>query len=123
MARFWLFAAYLASHFCSAQVTGTFSLEKSSFAPGEPVVLSFTLHNTGKQIEGVAQADPYSFCSGYKLHVIRDEVPDSVRFRGFLGSCLSGVISLEPGASRTEHILLNYQNDSRGDSAAHVSAP
>ena len=122
MARSWLFTALLASHFCSAQVTGTFSLEKPAFAPGEPVFLSFTLHNDGQTKEEVVTADPYSFCSGYELHITRDGVPGPTDFQSFGGSCLSGAISLEPGASHTERILLNYRDDSRGGYCAYVNA-
>ena len=114
MARSWLFTALLASHFCSAQVTGTFSLEKPAFAQREPVFLSFTLHNDGQTKEEVVTADPYSFCSGYELHITRDGVPGPTDFQSFGGSCLSGAISLEPGASHTERILLNYRDDSSG---------
>jgi hypothetical protein len=123
MARSWLFAVFLWSHFCPAQVTGTFSLEKTAFAPGEPVVLSFTLHNTGKQVEEVADRGPYSFCSGYRLHITRNGAQEPACYQYFSGSCISGAISLEPGASRTERILLNYQDESRDNSAARVNAP
>ena len=122
MSRSWLLTAFLGLHLCSAQVTGTFSLEKPTFAPGEPVFLSFTLHNEGKEREEVNTADPYSFCSGYRLHIIRDGVPGPTSFQSFGGSCLSGAISLEAGASRTERILLNYQDNSRGY-CGHVGAP
>ena len=128
MSRSWLLTAFLASHLCgahlcSAQVTGTFSLEKPTFAPGEPVFLSFTLHNEGKEREEIHTADPYSFCSGYQLHITREGTPDPACSGLFGGSCLSGAIPLEPGASHTERILLNYQNNSRPDSNVHVSAP
>jgi hypothetical protein len=123
MSRSWLLTALLASHLCSAQITGTFSLEKSTFAPGEPVFLSFTLHNEGKEREEIVTADPYSFCSGYQLHITREGAPEPACFRSYGGDCLSGAIPLEPGASHTERILLNYQNESRPESIAHVSAP
>jgi HEAT repeats/PBS lyase HEAT-like repeat len=124
MSRSWLLTALLASHLCGAQVTGTFSLEKSTFAPGEPVFLSFTLHNEGKEREEIVTADPYSFCSGYQLHITREGAPAQACLRLVGGgSCLSGAIPLEPGASHTERILLNYQDDSRSGSGAHVSAP
>ena len=123
MRGLWFFPALLASSFCPAQVTGTFSLEKSTFAPGEPAFLSFTLHNTGSETEEVSTADPYSFCSGYKLHISRDGAADPACFQGYGGSCLSGVLSLAPHASHTERILLNYRNNSRGDLSAPVRLP
>jgi HEAT repeats len=121
MGRLWLLLALLASSPCPAQVTGTFSLEKFSFAPGEPVFLSLTLHNSGKEPEEVTAADPYSFCSGYKIRIIRDAAPKPACFQGYGGSCMSGVLSLAPGASHTERLLLNYRNNSQGDLSTPVS--
>jgi hypothetical protein len=123
MPRLWLFVAVLAPTLCPAQVTGTFSLEKSTFAPGEPVLLTLTLHNEGKDSAEVHTADPYSFCSGYKIHITRDAAPEPACFQGYGGSCMSGALSLGPGASHTERLLLNYRNNSQGDLGAPVSLP
>lgn len=123
MPRRLLVIALLAPSLCPAQVTGTFSLDKTTFAPGEPVFLSFTLHNSGIEPVEVHTADPYSFCSGYKIHITRDGAAPPTCSKNFTGSCLSGAISLAPGASRTERILLNYQNNSRIDLSTVVSAP
>ena len=117
------FVVVLAPSLCPAQVTGTFSLEKSTFAPGEPVFLTLTLHNEGKDSAEVHTADPYSFCSGYKIHITRDAAPEPACFQGSGGSCLSGALSLGPGASHTERLLLNYRNNSQGDLGAPVSLP
>src|ERR1700733_3672381 len=100
-----LVVALLAPSLCPAQITGTFSLDKTTFAPGEPVFLSFTLHNSGIEPEEIHTADPYSFCSGYQIHVTRDATPQPACFRNFGGSCISGAISLAPSASHTERIL------------------
>lgn len=113
----------LAPTLCVAQVTGVFSLEKTTYNSGEPVVLSFTLHNEGKQTEEVEAADPYSFCSGYIIHITRDASHEPSCFQGYAGSCLSGAISLLPGATHTERILLNYPNRSMGDLGAPVKIP
>jgi HEAT repeats len=123
MRRLLLFVALLAPPLCPAQVTGAFSLEKSTFAVGEPVFLSFTLHNEGKEMEEVSSADPYSFCSGNTIHITRDAARQPACFRVFGGSCMSGATSLAPGASRTERLLLNYRNDSKGDLSAPVRVP
>jgi hypothetical protein len=123
MRRLLLCIALLAPHLCPAQVTGAFSLEKSRFAVGEPVFLSFTLHNEGKEMEEVSSADPYSFCSGYTIQITRDAARQPACFRAFGGSCMSGVISLAPGASHTERLLLNYRNYSKGDLSAPVRVP
>ena len=122
--RLLLQVALLAPSLCPAQVTGTFSLDKSTFAPGEPVFLSFTLHNSGTETEAISSADPYSFCSGYKIQITHDPaaaVPAC--FRGYGGSCLSGAITLAPGASHTERILLNYRNIYQGYATAQVNLP
>lgn len=112
MATRWLAALLLG---CSAlafgQVTGHFYLEKSTFAPGEPVFLYFEATNTGSKAQYFSQADPYSFCSGYEIHISSDPSPTSTCARGWAGSCLSGVSKLEPGKSRIERILLNFDRD------------
>jgi hypothetical protein len=123
MPRRLLVVALLAPSVCLAQVTGTFSLDKTTFAPSEPVFLYLTLHNSGKEPEEISHADPYSFCSGYKIHITRDSVPQPACFRIFAGDCMSGAITLAPGASRTERILLNYRNDGPGDLSDPVSIP
>lgn len=123
MASRLLIAALLAPSLCPAQVTGTFSLDKTTFAPGEPVFLSFTLHNYGIDPEEIQTADPYSICSGYKVHITRDGSPPPTCFKNFIGDCLAGAISLASGTSLTERILLNYHNDSRIDLGTVVSTP
>jgi len=100
---------------CSAlafgQVTGHFYLEKSNFAPGEPVFLYFEATNSWTKPQYVEQADPYSFCSGYQIYLSTDASPTSTCARGVGGSCLSGVGRLGPGKTRTERILLNFERD------------
>ncbi len=123
MNRTWLFVALLAPCLCQAQVTGRFSVERSTFAPGEPIFLTLTLHNEGQESVEVQTADPYAFCSGYMIHITRDAVPEQACFQNFGGSCLSGAISLGPDASRTERLLLNYQNNSQGNLQAPISLP
>ena len=80
MARLWLAVAFLASCFFLAQITGSFSLEKSTFAPGEPVYLSLTLHIGGKQVQEVQTAGPYGFCSGFRIEISRDQNPQPACF-------------------------------------------
>lgn len=115
--------ALLSSSFAAAQVTGTFSLEKSVYAHGEPVFLNLTMTNRGEQAVEVVTSDPYSFCSGYDIQIVHEGTPRLNCARGFGGSCMSGAITLAPHASRTERILLNYQNTSRGDLNPPVSLP
>jgi hypothetical protein len=85
MRRPWLFVALLAPSLCPAQVTGSFSLERSTFAPGEPVFLTLTFHNEGKEFVEVQTADPYAFCSGYMIHITRDAVTEPACFQNFGG--------------------------------------
>src|SRR5271170_4713227 len=119
----WCFVVLMVPALCAAQVTGVFSLEKTTYNSGEPVVLSFTLHNEGKQTEEVNTADPYSFCSGYTIHITRNGSHEPSCLQGYGGSCLSGAISLPPGGTHTERILLNYPNHSKGDFGAPVKVP
>lgn len=122
--RLLLQVALLASSLCPAQVTGTFSLEKSTFAPGEPVFLSLTLHNSGTETEAIHSADPYSFCSGYKIQVTRDPAAQMPAcLLGFGGSCMSGAFTLASGASHTERVLLNYRNTYQGHLSSQVNLP
>ncbi|WP_419804292.1 HEAT repeat domain-containing protein [Terriglobus sp.] len=114
----------LSASMCGAQITGRFTIDKAAFAPGEPVVLNFTIHNDGKTPVYISTADPYSFCSGYKIQVDRTSSPDAAcPPRSYGGSCASGLLELAPGASRTEQILLNYQNLSRGERKPVVRLP
>ena len=94
-----------------AQVTGQFSLEKSTFAPGEPIVLSFKTTNQSTQPQSVSDADPYTLCSGISIHVSGDPGRNSsCGIKGWGGSCLSGATTLEPGQSQTEHLLVNFEH-------------
>ncbi|MGB2604950.1 MAG: HEAT repeat domain-containing protein [Candidatus Sulfotelmatobacter sp.] len=112
MASRWLPVLLLGcSMLAFGQVAGHFYLEKSTFAPGEPVFLYFEAANAGTKPEYFEQADPYSFCSGYQIHLSGDTPPTSTCARGFAGSCLSGVTKLESGKTRTERILLNFERD------------
>lgn len=108
--------ALLVRSVCVAQVTGVFSLDKSTFAAGEPVFLNLTLSNQGDTPEEVVTSDPYTFCSQYHVQISRQGSPRTACFQsqGFGGSCLSGAVTLPPHGTRTERILLNYPNDSRG---------
>lgn len=49
----------------AGQLSGRFFLERETFAPGDPVFLSFEVTNTATETEEVRHADPYAFCSGY----------------------------------------------------------
>lgn len=100
------------------QVTGRFYIEKDTFALGEPVFLYFEATNSGTDTQNVYKAYPYSFCSGYQIHVSSDLATDSscAGMAAAGGSCASSDAPLEPGKKVTERILLNYEHkiDSAG---------
>ena len=95
----------------AGQLSGHFYLEKSTFAPGEPIFLYFEVVNDGPQAENLHSADPYSFCSGYQIKVSSD--PDSTSScapPGFAGSCLSSSAVLPSGKKHVERLLLNFDH-------------
>ena len=112
MNRRWFVALLLCwSDLCVGQLTGHFYLQKEAYAPGEPVVLLFEVTNGGPVGQNIVQADPYSFCSGYQVHVSSDyDAKSTCEIAGWGGSCLSSYALLPPGKTRTERILLNYEH-------------
>jgi hypothetical protein len=95
----------------AGQLSGNFYLEKSTFAPGEPIFLYFEVVNEGPQPENIHSADPYSFCSGYQIKVSSDpEATSSCPPFGVGGSCLSSSAKLPSGKSRIERFLLNFDH-------------
>jgi hypothetical protein len=97
---------------CFGQLSGRFYLDREAYAPGEPVFLYFEVTNNGADVYNILAADPYSFCSGYRIHVSTDPMPGSVCEQlGQAGSCALSQVSLLPGKSRTERILLNYDHE------------
>jgi hypothetical protein len=100
------------------------AVKKPCVDRSQPVFLSFTLHNEGQEMEEVSTAYPYSFCSGFTIHITRDAVRQPACFQGFANRrCFSKAISLAPGASHTEPILQNYRHDSKGDLGAPAGVP
>jgi len=95
----------------AGQLSGHFYLEKSTFAPGEPIFLYFEVVNDGPQAENLHSADPYSFCSGFQIKVSSDpDATSSCAPLGVGGSCLSSSVMLPPGKKRVERLLLNYDH-------------
>lgn len=96
----------------TAQISGEFYLEKSTYAPGEPIFLYFKVVNEGTEAENILSADPYSFCSGYQIKVSSsDSHPaSSCGVGGTMGSCISSSLLLSPGKSHIERILLNFDH-------------
>jgi hypothetical protein len=95
----------------AGQISGQFYLEKSTFAPGEPIFLYFKVVNDGPQTEHLHSADPYSFCSGYQITVSSDPgATSSCAPLGFGGSCLSSTAVLPSGRSHIERLLVNFDH-------------
>ena len=98
-------------------------MEKSTFAPGEPVFLYFEVTNDGPKSVNLLQADPYSFCSGYQVSVSSDPGLRSLCGPGGIaGSCLSSKVALQPGKKRIERILLNFEHNISAPSDYEVDA-
>ena len=95
----------------AGQLSGQFYLEKSTFAPGEPIFLYFRVVNDGTQAENLHSADPYSFCSGYEIKVSSDPgATSSCAPLGVGGSCLSSSTKLPSGKKHVERLLLNFDH-------------
>jgi hypothetical protein len=93
------------------QISGRFFLEKHDFALGEPVFLNFEASNSGRESKDIIHANPYSFCAGYQIHFSSDPSPtSSCALLPGGGSCASSSITLEPGATHSERVLINYEH-------------
>ena len=108
-----LIAVLLLSWPVAAQVSGEFSVEKRVYRQGEPVFLYFKIINNGPDAKNIQSADPYSFCSGYRINIASDP-QDPSRCQAsvvFSGSCLSSVTALLPGEARIERLQLNFDHE------------
>ncbi len=106
--------AALSSAAARAQFDGKFSLSKAIYPAGEPVFLSFKLTNTSGQKLMVHSASPLTFCSGYDFKLIGAMDRYAPHCNGGQGgSCASGAVTLAPGQSHIDRILLNQRYDLR----------
>jgi hypothetical protein len=106
-----LILLFVTTGLAKAQLSGRFYLDKETFTLGEPVFLYFEVINAGAGALKVVRANPYSFCSGYEIHVSSDENRTSAcAAMGWAGSCLSSDVELKPGQQRVERILLNFDH-------------
>jgi hypothetical protein len=108
------FATLALSASVVAQASGNFYLDKSTFAPGEPIFLHFQATNNGPKSVNMEQADPYTFCAGYQVKVSSDPAdpgPHSSCIVGIAGDCLSSAMTIHPAESKNESILLNFEHD------------
>ncbi|HWY68956.1 MAG TPA: HEAT repeat domain-containing protein [Terriglobales bacterium] len=110
-----------------AQVSGEFYLEKTTFAPGEPVFLYFKLSNNGPDAVEVVDPDPEQpFCSGVSMKVSKDPAdPSTCPIWADHGCSIDGQLLLSPllpGKSRIDRYLLNFHHDIRTAGAYWVEA-
>ena len=97
----------------AAQFEVSFSLSKTTYLAGEPVFLSLRVKNVSTEPLQISTADPLTFCSGYQFELQGARDRDAMSCRGSMGSCLGGFLTLAPGKSRTDRILLNIRYDLR----------
>jgi hypothetical protein len=122
------FRLLLAIIFCwptvaSAQMNGRFYLEKDNFAPGEPVFLYFQAANVGTETRDLSVFGAHSSCSVYQIRISSDPDPNlswEPTFTG--GSCLSSFITLGPGESREQRVVLNYKHEIATEGEYEVDA-
>jgi hypothetical protein len=113
----------LTSGLAVGQLSARFYLEKTNFAPGEPVFLYSEIKNGGSEPLNIPQAHPYSFCSGYEIHLSSDEkTPSFCGMAGWAGSCLSSDIELKPGQKRVDRILLNFEHKINAEGEYDIQA-
>jgi hypothetical protein len=124
------FHCLLAAAFCvlpvvaRAQLAVRMHLSKPSYIAGEPVFLIVEIENQGNNPLVIATADPLSFCGGYQFQLDGVKDWDAQGCLGSAGgSCLGSDMSLAPGATHTDRILLNRRYDLRrpGTYALHVT--
>jgi PBS lyase HEAT-like repeat len=117
-----------------AQLNGEFYLEKTTFAPGEPVFLYFKLSNHGSSKVEIVNSDAEQpFCSGVSITVLRDPADPSACPIWADNSCeIDGrpprLSPLLPGKSKIDRYLLNFQHEisTAGEywvEAKHVDVP
>ena len=100
-----------------AQLNGEFYLEKTTFAPGEPVFLYFKVSNNGPDTVEIAKPDPEQpFCSGVSITVSRNPAdPSTCPVWADHGCSIDGqpppLSPLLPGKSRIDRYLLNFHHE------------
>jgi hypothetical protein len=107
----------------SAQMSGRFYLQKENFAPGEPVFLYFQTTNVGTETQELSAFGSYSWCSGYQIRISCDPDPNlswEPTITG--GSCLSFFMTIDPGESREQRVVLNYKHNIATDGEYEVDA-
>jgi hypothetical protein len=103
-----------------AQLSGEFYLEKTTFAPGEPVFLYLKLSNNGPDTVKIVNPDPEQpFCSGASITVSKDPAdPSACPNWADQGCSINGALPrlspLLPGKSRIDRYLLNFHHEIGG---------
>jgi hypothetical protein len=111
-----LFAAlliFLLASTASAQLEGRLYLDKNEYMAGGPVYLRFDLKNIGTEPLQVVTGNSYSFCGGYRIEMSSEPFPDtsSCAPLGSGRSCIIGGWVIQPGETRQDKVLLNYEHD------------
>lgn len=117
------FAWVVLGSFAQAQVEAHFSLPKEKYVAGEPVLLEYTVRNTGAEPVTITSARPNSFCSGYKVRVNRTDVAEPAPCDFHVSvDCESSSRTLNPGESVTEQFIVNDRDHMRTPGTYHISA-
>jgi hypothetical protein len=101
----------------AAQVAGEFYLEKTTFAPGEPVFLYFKVVNNGPDSVGICPSDPEQPpCSGTSITVSSDPTPTSSCPSRGAQVCISDGPPCSPsplrhGQIHIDRFLLNFGHE------------
>ena len=105
------------AHSASAQLSGRFYLDQTTFTPGERIYLCFKVSNRGHRAGMIARTGlpDQPLCAGYVTKISRNP-PDATAHRdahfdscGYNGSL--GLKMIKAGKSFTERILLNPDSE------------
>ncbi len=96
----------------SAQLDGRLYLDKTAYLVGEPIYLNFELANNGSEAVQFLSGNSYAFCGGYRIDVAPAPAVSNESCNGGVGgSCAVGTWVLQPGETRDDKVLLNYDHD------------
>jgi hypothetical protein len=106
----------LCSVSATAQLSGQFYLDKTVFAPGEPIFLYVKVVNLGKSpaMINATQMPEAPSCAGYEINISRNP-PDASCPNFKMNMCnMNGQFSyatVPPGGTYTERIFLNFDSE------------
>lgn len=103
-----LLAFVAGSALAATPPTGSFHVKPGPLLAGAPVYLVFELENRDSGSITVEQANPLTFCAGYRFDIAGEARADGTCDGVRSGSCMAGHLDLAPGARTEQEILLNY---------------